>query len=90
MSFSFLAPKYQPVSLESLFDIFKGCKINRLDHSHKMPVMKTVSIVITNHTSVIALINTPIDVCQIITNHPTRFVFPNFTTQNAVPFFKGQ
>jgi len=49
-----------------------------------MSVMKSMRIVVTDYPTVITLENTVIDVRQIVANHPTLLIYPNFTTQYAV------
>ena len=49
-----------------------------------MSVMKSMRIVVTDYTTVVTLENTVIDVRQIVANHSTTLIYPNFTTQYAV------
>ena len=52
-----------------------------------MTVMNSVSIVISNHATVVALKNVMVDICQVITDYLTLAVHPNFSPKDPIPAF---
>jgi len=70
--------------LESFFNVFEILEFNWFNRPHEMAVMKSVCIVITYHTPVIALKNRMVDIRQVVPDNPSLLINPYFTTQNSV------
>jgi hypothetical protein len=71
--------------LELIFDVVKTREFNGGDSTEIVPMVKPVLIVITHHASVIAPVQSMVDVRKVVTSHLSLRINPNFTSKLTIP-----
>jgi hypothetical protein len=68
-----------------IFYVLKTREFNRSHNAEIVPVVMPMLVVITHYAPVIASVQCMVDVCKVVTSHPTLRINPNFTSKLTIP-----